>query len=80
MVVKHVHRSPTTPPAYTADTAEIRNLSVTDFCSPNASSVICEKAEARHSLAGQFPTVSLFKEYQNAAMAVSNLLIFRLDL
>lgn len=24
----------------------------------------------RHSLSGMFPTVSLFKEYQNAAMAV----------
>jgi hypothetical protein len=26
----------------------------------------------RHSLSGMFPTVSLFKEYQNAAMAVIN--------
>lgn len=75
MVVKHVQRTPTTPLAYSADMTEVRNLSVTEFCSPNSSSVSCEKAEARHSLAGQFPTVSLFKEYQNAAMAVSCLLI-----
>lgn len=29
-----------------------------------------EREVARHSLSGQFPSVSLFKEYQNAAMAV----------
>ncbi|KAH6805890.1 peptide transporter family protein [Perilla frutescens var. frutescens] len=70
MVVKHVHRTPTTPPAYNADSTETRNFAVTNFHSPNASSLSCEKVEARHSLAGQFPTVSLFKEYQNAAMAI----------
>lgn len=71
MVVKHAHRTPTTPPAYTASSTETRDLAITEYCSPNASTVSCEKAEARHSLAGQFPTVSLFKEYQDAAMAVS---------
>ncbi|CAK9323260.1 unnamed protein product [Citrullus colocynthis] len=29
-----------------------------------------EREVARHSLSGQFPSVSLFKEYQNAAMAI----------
>ncbi|XP_042036065.1 uncharacterized protein LOC121782309 [Salvia splendens] len=70
MVVKHVNRSPITPPAYNADSTEMRNLAVTEFHSPNASSLSCDKPEPRHSLAGQFPTVSLFKEYQNAAMAI----------
>ncbi|XP_042031907.1 uncharacterized protein LOC121778599 [Salvia splendens] len=46
----------------------MRNLAVTEFHSPNTLS--CDKPEPRHSLAGQFLTVSLFKEYQNAAMAI----------
>lgn len=44
---------------------------MTDYQSPNVSTMSYDKTELRHSLAGQFPTVSLFKEYQNAAMAVS---------
>ncbi|KAI3474089.1 hypothetical protein Pfo_028877 [Paulownia fortunei] len=70
MMVKHVHRTPT-PPAYITDSPETRNFSVTNCHSPIASAVSYEKTEMSHSLAGQFPTVSLFKEYQNAAMAVS---------
>ncbi|XP_057778917.1 uncharacterized protein LOC130997570 [Salvia miltiorrhiza] len=70
MVVQHVQRTPITSPSYNADSTEMRNLAVTDFSSPNASSLSFDKGEPRHSLAGQFPTVSLFKEYQNAAMAI----------
>ncbi|KAI3473213.1 hypothetical protein Pfo_030505 [Paulownia fortunei] len=69
MMVKHVHRTPT-PPAYITDSPETRNFSVTNCQSPIASAVSYEKTEMSHSLAGQFPTVSLFKEYQNAAMAI----------
>lgn len=34
-----------------------------------------DKENVGHSLLGKFPTVSLFKEYQNAAMAVINYVI-----
>ncbi|KAK4396239.1 hypothetical protein Sango_1460500 [Sesamum angolense] len=47
----------------------------TPTASPIASAVSYEKTEMRHSLAGQFPTVSLFKEYQNAAMALQLLVV-----
>ena len=39
-------------------------------CSPESHGGIHEKESSGHSLAGNFPSVSLFKEYQNAAMAV----------
>ncbi|KAL2250521.1 UNVERIFIED_CONTAM: hypothetical protein Sindi_2174400 [Sesamum indicum] len=70
MVVKHVHRTPTTPQPYSTDSPETKNFAVTNCDSPIASAVSYEKTEMRHSLAGQFPTVSLFKEFQNAAMAI----------
>ncbi|KAG8376888.1 hypothetical protein BUALT_Bualt09G0110900 [Buddleja alternifolia] len=70
MMVKHVNRTPIAPPAYVTDSADTRSFAVTNYCSPNASVVSDERTEMRHSLAGQFPTVSLFKEYQNAAMAI----------
>nr|GEW29083.1 hypothetical protein [Tanacetum cinerariifolium] len=31
----------------------------------------CSVMMSQHSLSGRFPTVAIFKEYQNAAMAVS---------
>ncbi|KAL3839535.1 hypothetical protein ACJIZ3_024126 [Penstemon smallii] len=71
LMVKHVPRTPTTPPtSYITESPEMRNLAVRNFCSPNVSEVNYEDTGMRHSLAGQFPTVSLFKEYQNAAMAI----------
>ncbi|GMN58647.1 hypothetical protein TIFTF001_027736 [Ficus carica] len=38
-------------------------------CSPESHGRIHEKESSGHSLSGNFPSVSLFKEYQNAAMA-----------
>ncbi|PIN11971.1 hypothetical protein CDL12_15436 [Handroanthus impetiginosus] len=69
MMVKHVQRTPMASPAYITDSPETRSYDVTDCHSPSAS-LSYEKSEMRHSLAGQFPTVSLFKEYQNAAMSI----------
>ncbi|XP_075507881.1 uncharacterized protein LOC142544730 [Primulina tabacum] len=72
VMVKHVHRPPVTPPMSSVGSPEARNISVTNY-SPGASPVssgFSEEKILRHSLAGQFPTVSLFKEYQNAAMAI----------
>ncbi|KAK6140298.1 hypothetical protein DH2020_025935 [Rehmannia glutinosa] len=70
MMVKHGHHTPITPPVYITDSPEARNFAVMNCQSPNAPAVSYEKIETRHCLAGQFPTVSLFKEYQNAAMAI----------
>lgn len=39
-------------------------------CSPESHGRIHEKESSGHSLSGNFPSVSLFKEYQNAAMAI----------
>ncbi|XP_073156705.1 uncharacterized protein [Henckelia pumila] len=72
VMVKHVHRQPITPPASSFASPEPRNVSVTNYSSEASpvSSGFSEDKILRHSLAGQFPTVSLFKEYQNAAMAI----------
>lgn len=58
-----VHRTPPIQVAYASPEA---------YLSPgiNGRSEGHEQDATRHSLAGRFPTVSLFKEYQNAAMAV----------
>lgn len=57
------HRTPPSPVAYASPEA---------YLSPaiNGRSEGHEQDVSRHSLSGRFPTVSLFKEYQNAAMAV----------
>ncbi|KAL8480563.1 hypothetical protein ACS0TY_027197 [Phlomoides rotata] len=70
MVVKHVYSTPTASPACNVDSLGTANFPVTNYYSPTSSAVSFDKTEVRHSLAGQFPTVSLFKEYQNAAMAI----------
>lgn len=61
-MVKYVQRTPTTPPS-------------SSYCSEYQiqSPVNCsaDSSVMTHSLSGKFPTVALFKEYQNAAMAVS---------
>ncbi|KAL6507987.1 hypothetical protein OROGR_024182 [Orobanche gracilis] len=69
MMVKHVQRTPVASPAYNADSSYTSSSVVTNCHGPIASAV-SEKTEMRHCLAGQFPTVSLFKDYQNAAMAI----------
>ncbi|KZV46767.1 hypothetical protein F511_13487 [Dorcoceras hygrometricum] len=72
VMVNHLHRSPITPTVCPVGSPEARKISVTNY-SPDASLVspgFSEERILRHSLAGPFPTVSLFKEYQNAAMAI----------
>ncbi|XP_022869550.1 uncharacterized protein LOC111388948 [Olea europaea var. sylvestris] len=75
-VVKHVHRMPTTPPPYSSN-SPVTNHSINNGSyGTNGSGCKAmsygygEGGEMRHSLYGQFPTVNLFKEYQNAAMAI----------
>ncbi|CAL5334931.1 unnamed protein product [Camellia sinensis] len=72
-VVKHVQR---TPNMLSYSSPESRRFVVKD-CSPTASGCSPfnygqseEKESSTHSLSGRFPSVSLFKEYQNAAMAI----------
>lgn len=66
MVKQNVQRSP----------AHVTNYSSPELDRSNNNSPIgseCSPATTlRHCLAAPFPTVSLFKQYQNAAMAVSN--------
>ena len=72
-----MQRTPTTP-VYSSPEAhlspEIGNFSVKEI---SASSEVSfgsfgrsEEKQMVHSLSGRFPSVSLFKEYQNTAMAV----------
>ncbi|XP_051132177.1 uncharacterized protein LOC127252158 [Andrographis paniculata] len=70
MIVKQVPRTPATPPSYITESPETSNICVGNSHSPSKSSMSYEKTEVRHSLAGQFPTISLFKDYQNAAMEI----------
>ncbi|KAL8191743.1 hypothetical protein R6Q57_028474 [Mikania cordata] len=58
-MVKHVQRTPTTPSSYCSD----YQLQSPVNCSSDCSVM-------KHSLSGRFPTVNLFKEYQNAATAI----------
>ncbi|CAI9117211.1 OLC1v1018559C1 [Oldenlandia corymbosa var. corymbosa] len=78
-VVKHVPRTPTTPPVFhspearTADVSPFsrnRNCPLQSYHSPVSTPTNPETTVMRHSLSGRFPTVSLFKEYQDAAMAI----------
>ncbi|KAI3742244.1 hypothetical protein L1987_59924 [Smallanthus sonchifolius] len=59
VMVKHVQRTPTTPSSYCSDYQIQSPVNCSSDCSVMT-----------HSLSGRFPTVDLFKEYQNAAMAV----------
>lgn len=62
VVVKHLPRTPQMPPVCSSpDSMET---------SPYGLQCSDEKENMRHSLSGRFPSVSLFKQYQNAAMAV----------
>lgn len=84
-MVKHVQRTPVSPLSHSSPgtTCFARSSN-----SPNVSDYSPMKYESekenviRHSLSGQFPSVSLFKEYQDAAMAVNLLpnffLVFRI--
>ncbi|KAA8518895.1 hypothetical protein F0562_016331 [Nyssa sinensis] len=72
VVVKHVQRTPTTPSYTSPDTGRFSVKEYSPACesSPTNCRQCDEKVNMRHSLAGQFPSVSLFREYQNAAMAI----------
>ncbi|GER28608.1 50S ribosomal protein L2 [Striga asiatica] len=70
-IVKQVSRTPeVSSPAYGTGSMGMSSSAVTSFHGPIGSEASYEKVETRHCLAGQFPTVSLFKDYQNAAMAI----------
>nr|XP_043622963.1 uncharacterized protein LOC122594592 [Erigeron canadensis] len=61
-MVKHVPRTPTSSSSYCSD---YQIQSPVDFKSDD-----CSVTTQLHSLAGRFPTVDIFKEYQNTAMAI----------
>ncbi|GAB4833768.1 hypothetical protein Ancab_032018 [Ancistrocladus abbreviatus] len=77
LVVKHAqHRSPVTPVYYSSPDCSVKELSAYSEMEKRIPHIECmnfedkENVSVRHSLSGRFPTVSLFKEYQNAAMAI----------
>ncbi|XP_042475038.1 uncharacterized protein LOC122057100 [Macadamia integrifolia] len=72
VVLKHMQRTPTTP-LYSSPDAErflVQEISPTSGASPSYFRRNEDSNKTPHSLSGQFPSVSLFKEYQNAAMAI----------
>ncbi|CAN4116096.1 unnamed protein product [Withania somnifera] len=73
-VVKHVQRTSPSVTTYSAPCEHSYNSPMGSGCSQatTMSHGLCEDRDGivRHSLAGRFPSVSLFKEYQNAAMAI----------
>lgn len=71
-VVKHVQRTPKTPAYSSSSSPETGMFSVTEFSLGSEMNrwQVEDKENVGHSLLGKFPTVSLFKEYQNAAMAI----------
>ncbi|KAK9289804.1 hypothetical protein L1049_007964 [Liquidambar formosana] len=73
VMVKHVQRTPTTPIYSSPETGRfcVKEFSPVSERSPVNCRQGDEKEDVmRHSLSGRFPSVSLFKEYQNAAMAI----------
>lgn len=77
-MVKHAYQTPT----YMSPDTRASNVNqfspIGSDCFPKSYNQCKEGEFPRHSLAGQFPSVSLFKDYQNAAMSVS--LLFTLAL
>lgn len=70
-VVKHVQRTPTTRMYSSPETGKYSvELSPVTGGSPFSFRQSEGGENFRHSLFGRFPSVSLFKEYQNAAMAI----------
>ncbi|XP_058109696.1 uncharacterized protein LOC131252923 isoform X2 [Magnolia sinica] len=72
VVVNHLQRTPPTPKIPRVySSPDSGRFSVQEMeSSPYGARQIEEKENARHSLSGRFPSVSLFKQYQNAAMAI----------
>ncbi|XP_023880617.1 uncharacterized protein LOC111993000 [Quercus suber] len=73
IVLKNLQRTPTTP-VYSSPEAhlspEIGMFSVKELSPHSESYGRSEDKHMVHSLSGRFPSVSLFKEYQNTAMAI----------
>ncbi|KAK1403579.1 Peptide transporter family 1 [Heracleum sosnowskyi] len=69
-LVRHAYQTPT----YTSPDARASNVNqfspIGSDCFPKSYNQCKDGEFPRHSLAGQFPSVSLFKEYQNAAMSI----------
>lgn len=82
-VLRNVQRTPTTP-VYSSPEShlspEIGRFDVKEISARSEGSSGSygwrEEENVSHSLSGRFPSVSLFKEYQNAAMAVITLVCF----
>ncbi|KAF8397501.1 hypothetical protein HHK36_016418 [Tetracentron sinense] len=72
VVVKHTQRTPTTPKYSSPDNGRfsVQEISPVSESSPFNLRQSDDKDSMRHSLSGRFPSVTLFKEYQNAAMAI----------
>lgn len=69
-LVRSAQRTPTTPMRSPPEAYLSPEISRSAMSSPGYRVQSEEKEVMRHCLNGKFPTVSLFKEYQNAAMAV----------
>lgn len=68
-VVKREQQSPKTPMYYSSKSMDFRTVS--DISPFDCRDMDPNRTEnAKHCLSGQFPTVSVFREYQNAAMAI----------
>lgn len=73
-VVTNSYRTPITSAQFSPETYLSPGIGLSGgnlMKSPEYSVQSDETGIMRHSLSGMFPTVSLFKEYQNAAMAVT---------
>lgn len=70
--VKNMQRTPTTTSYSSPDSGSfsVQEFSPISESSPYNFPHTDDNGSMRHSLSGRFPSVSLFKEYQNAAMAV----------
>lgn len=73
VVVKNLKQTPTTPPPSSYSSLDTGRFSVQEV-SPTAEvspfNFPEDDGSMKHSLLGRFPSVSLFKDYQNAAMAI----------
>jgi hypothetical protein len=76
VVFKQLQRTPTTPSYSSQDSGRFsaQEISPVSDCSPFDFRCSDDKENLRlHSLPGRLPSVPLFKEYQNCAMAVTML-------
>ncbi|KAJ7961451.1 Peptide transporter family protein [Quillaja saponaria] len=77
-MVRNVQRTPiapfySSPESYLSPEigrSSVRELRTCSDVSPGSDGLNGEKEKMRHGLSGRFPSVSMFKDYQNAAMAI----------